>query len=112
MIELTDEEKKMLTKYLGERWRDKTVEDVFEWQDNRTFTTRDDMMDLYRKLATDGKWEEFDEYMWFNKWPDSGNMKKGMSKYMTWLFCLASPDYEERCQMVADWLWKEASHES
>lgn len=112
---MNDADRKLLTEYLGERWRDKTVEDVFEWEENRDFTTRNDMMDLYEAIAKKGKWWEFVDY--------AGNQdtEHSVTEFETtfqifasmasWLFCLNGQGYEERCQMVADWI-KEASHES
>jgi hypothetical protein len=110
---MTDENKKLLTKYLGERWRDKTVEDVFEWQDNRTFNTLDDMMDLYHFIVKKEKWESFIHYAYYEREKKHGFTTPDAGEYEKWLFCLSGEGgYEERCQMVADWLWKEASHES
>jgi hypothetical protein len=100
---MTDENKKLLTKYLGERWRDKTVEDVFEWQDNRTFTSRADMMDLYQAIVKKRKWDKF---LWHIKWIILPNREEFVhSKDIDqWLFCLSGEGHEERCQMIAGWI--------
>ena len=69
---------------------------------NRTFTTRDDMMDLYQVIEKAGKWDDFDNYSW--------NYRKGVKpeiSHTTWLFCLSGVGYEDRCQMVAEFLEKE-----
>lgn len=105
---MNDADRKLLTEYLGERWRDKTVEDVFEWEENRDFTTRNDMMDLYEVIWKKREWERFIDY--------SGNedTEHDCSEFETtldifasmaaWLFCLSGEGYEARCQMVADWV--------
>ncbi len=70
---------------------------------------------VYEAIAKKGKWWEFVDY--------AGNQdtEHSVTEFETtfqifasmasWLFCLNGQGYEERCQMVADWI-KEASHES
>ena len=106
---MTDENKKLLTKYLGERWRDKTVEDVFEWQDNRTFTSRADMMDLYDRLFQKHNWHKFTVFakmrFSFNDYNQTfTNIETG---FYAWVFCLDGDGYEDRCQMVAEWIYED-----
>jgi hypothetical protein len=103
---MTDEDKKLLTEYLGERWRDKTVEDVFEWEENRTFYILDDMMDLYDRLFQKHKWHKFTVFaktrFSFNDYNQTfTNIETG---FYAWVFCLDGDGYEDRCQMVAEWI--------
>ncbi len=66
----------------------------------RTFTTRNDLMDLYQQVYEDGKWDEF-----FWNSAISCKLKRegfGCSETTAWLFCLDGKDYEKRCKMVAD----------
>ena len=51
---------------------------------------------------------EFEAYAW-DRWPDVGSFKHGIGKYIALLSCLSGDGYEERCQMMADWI-KEADH--
>ena len=95
---MTDEDKKLLTEYLGERWRDKTVEDVFEWQDNRTFTTSQDMVDLVKKMVERGDWRKFLRFTW-ESWPGFEG------EFTAWLIT----DPARTCELIAEQL--EASHE-
>ena len=144
---MNDEDRMLLTEYLGECWYDP------EWrccdcgrqftqnksplievpicaycgsphkdfaiplEDNRTFTTRSDMMGLYQAIAKKGKWGEFfhhakDPFELVALCPDESGTGYDCyeSDFTTWLFCLDGEGYEERCRMVAEWV-KEASHE-
>lgn len=135
------EDCKILTEYLGECWHDLAgfgypIRD--DWfalkksythppkynkcihcgksarflRDNRTFTSRADMMDLYEAIAKKGEWFDYYYHM-FNKFARlMADISKGSTQqdFAAWLFCLNGQGYEERCQMVADWI-KEASHE-
>jgi len=95
---MTDEDKKLLTEYLGERWRDKTVEDVFEWQDNRTFTTSQDMVDLVKKMVERGDWRKFLRFTW-ESWPGFEG------EFTAWLIT----DPARTCELIAEWM--EERHE-
>ena len=67
---------------------------------NRTFTTRNDLMELYQKVYEDGKWDEF---FWFSASHCKPKREGlGCSETTAWLFCLNGKDYEDRCKMVAD----------
>ena len=73
---------------------------------NRTFDTRNDLLDLYEVVYEDGKWDEF---FWF--YASHCKPKReglGCSEATAWLFCLDGKDYEYRCKMVADFYgWNE-----
>jgi hypothetical protein len=75
---------------------------------NRTFTTRNDMMDLYAKISKDEKWDEF---FWFSASHCKPKREGlGFSETTAWLFCLDGKGYEEKCRMVAEFYgWKEKS---
>ncbi|MDD5095865.1 MAG: hypothetical protein PHV74_16055 [Dehalococcoidia bacterium] len=122
---MNNTDRKLLIKYLGEcnhQWLftrlssvdgmsvcqicGKMVWDGEKVINRRTFTTRDDMMDLYGAVVKAGKWDEFAQYCY------EQHGEKGAPCWDddAWLFCLSGEGYEDRCQMVAEWI-KEASHE-
>ncbi len=135
------EDCKILTEYLGECWHDLAgfgypIRD--DWfalkksythppkynrcihcgksarflRDNRTFDTRDDMMDLYQRIAKKESWELFvTNTMFLHRGDYYMETPKDAIPFMSWLFCLYGEGYEERCRMVAEWV-KEASHET
>ncbi|MDD5095862.1 MAG: hypothetical protein PHV74_16040 [Dehalococcoidia bacterium] len=132
---MNDEDRKLLTEYLGECWHEWTggvavktssITTIMcqkcgkiKWHDlPRTFTTRSDMMGLYQAIAKKGKWGEFfhhakDPFELVALCPDESGTGYDCyeSDFTTWLFCLSGEGYDERCQMVAEWV-KEAIHES
>jgi hypothetical protein len=126
---MDDADRKLLTEYLGECWHEpgdrvskespviqcaKCKKYYHPMSGFHTFTTLTNMMDLYEAIVKKGKWWEFVDY--------AGNQdtEHSVTEFETtfqifasiasWLFCLNGQGYEERCQMVADWI-KEASHE-
>lgn len=71
---------------------------------NRTFTNRNDLMDLYEQIWKDGKWIQFEEYSsdkWDKLYPYMMKTAKIIS-FTPWLFCLDGKDYEARCKMVSE----------
>ena len=77
---------------------------------NRTFTTRNDLMDLYELIEKDGKLISFLNYL--NAacdWKDFDPIRDRALEYLfKWLFCLDGSGYEEKCKMVAEFYgWKE-----
>jgi hypothetical protein len=68
--------------------------------DNRTFATDADMMALYRAIYKKDRWLDFKNFSmrswhnYFGEFPD----------LMSWLFCLKTEKYEDRCFLVAQWL--------
>ena len=123
---MRDEDRKLLTEYIGECWHEpgyrvsmdspvmqcaKCKKYYHPMSGFRTFTTRDDMMDLYKAIVKRGEWGKFTEEIYYD-WEDTrGFVRPGSGEFHAWLFCLSGDGYEEKCQMVADWV-KEASHES
>ena len=135
---MTNEDRKLLTEYLGECWHelpdnplgekemgtcvkcrlflgyigtgwDWAVDDDVRIPHNRTFTIRADMMDLYDRLFQKHKWHKFTVFakmrFSFNDYDQTfTNIETG---FYAWLFCLSGEGYEDRCQMVANWV-KEA----
>lgn len=76
----------------------------------RGYDTEQDMMALYRKLWEKGKWEKF--YCLADlEWSDIPENQFGSEyhDFDAWLFCLSGEGYEERCQMVADFIRKETA---
>ena len=67
--------------------------------DNRTFDNESDMMELYRYIYEDGKWNKFFDWTyWVYRKTELGIHKK----FIAWLFCLRDKDYESKCKMVAE----------
>ena len=75
----------------------------------RTFTTRNDLMDLYQQVYEDGKWEDFFWDFAFQRKPE--NYGLGEAETSVWLFCLNGEDYAERCKMVAEFYGWKADHD-
>ena len=107
------ETRKYLTeKVLGECWHktDRSTQRCLYcgmklmYFNHHIFTTRDDMMDLYQAIEKAGKWINFLNWV-FN---DLEEPDRGDSYYSTasiaWLLCLSGEGYEERCQMVSEFL--------
>jgi len=71
---------------------------------NRTFTNRNDLMDLYQKIYEDGKWSEYDgEDYAVLRWIDCEPARHEKdADYDAWLFCLDGEAYEDRCKMVSE----------
>lgn len=122
---MTDEQRKLLTEYLGECWHIPTSyfteENICAGDicrkcgkrgnfydgdlDNRTFTAEADMMVLYRRMVEKGEWRDFISYIQnrdARPW-DIG----AFSEWISRLFCLSGEGYEERCQMVAERMRRE-----
>ena len=93
---MTDEDKKLLTEFLNECWHE--YEDSLHcikcggMDDNRTFTTAQDMQDLKDKLVEKGKWESFYREI-YRKSKFSWDCM-----FIDWLW------RPESCQLVADFL--------
>lgn len=72
---------------------------------NRTFTTRNDLMDLYQKAYEDGKWDDFSGGA---RWKHTMFSVEDFVEMSAWLFCLDGKGYEDRCKMVAQFYgWNE-----
>jgi hypothetical protein len=81
---------------------------------NRTFTTRNDLMDLYKLIEKDGKLIAFLNYLnTACDWKDFDPIRDRALEYLfKWLFHLDGSGYEEKCKMVAEFYgWKEADHD-
>lgn len=120
---MIETDRKLLTEYLGECWHELLTDSDFpalcscgkgfttDDHHNRTFTTREDMMDLYEVIWKKREWERFIDY--------SGNedTEHDCSEFETtldifasmaaWLFCLSGEGYEEACQRVSKFLKEE-----
>lgn len=116
---MTDDCRKRLTEFLGECFHDENIaKDRLGYSfaicekcganraavTFRTFDTEQDMMALYRRLWEKGKWEVFDDFATseYLKTPTPG--MKTDADYSAWLFCLSGEDYEQRCQIVAEFM--------
>ena len=110
----------MTEKVLGECWHDgtsilmagyhcKKCDKIFTC--NRTFTTEADMMELYRQIEKDGKWDSFSESQ-FNYWDDLFPFQKSDKLgFMQWLFCLRGEGYLLSCKTVAEFYGWETDHD-
>jgi hypothetical protein len=78
---------------------------------NRTFSTYNDMIDLYRIIRNDKKWNDFLVFLWtiyLSKYIWSIDSKISSSDFIAWLFCLDFEDCENRCKIVAKFYgWEE-----
>lgn len=109
--------RRMLTEYLGECWHEITDKGPYQstcskcgmifgaihlsnWDPtgfNRTFTTAQDMVDLVRKMVTDGSWLGCYRFLcvkWLNR-----------ESVMAYLIT----DPARTCELIAE--WEEAEHE-
>lgn len=103
MTEKTNLKKFLTEKVLGECWdADKRPGGDLP---NRTFDNESDMMELYRAIYMDGKWNKFFDWAyWVYRKTESGTHKK----FVAWLFCLGDKNYESKCKMVAKFYgWEE-----
>ena len=83
----------------------------------RTFTTRNDLMDLYEAVAVAkllpafGRWLKSKrkyQYEVFYRNDDANVVSIDIDSELEWLFCLNGKDYENRCKMVAEFYgWNE-----
>lgn len=113
---MIDTDRKLLTAYLGECWHEQ--DDRYETMHvckickqrvgpNRIFSTEPDMMALYRRMV-EKKGEEFCNCVG-EKWESIRcYVDMDIPDFTAWLFCLSGEGYEERCQVVADWLKEKA----
>lgn len=79
---------------------------------NRTFTTEQDMMALYRRLVITGGWDKFTliaAEIWRAETSADYEPRNIRKDFTSWLFCLSGEGYEDRCRMVAEFL--EGSHD-
>ena len=66
---------------------------------NRTFDTRNDLMDLYQKVYENGKWDDFSGGA---RWKHTMFSVEDFVEMSAWLFCLDGKDYEPRCKLVSE----------
>ena len=89
-------------------WPRETLDEHIK-RKNRTFENQDDMMELYRYIYEDGKWNNFESEIYarvFIPYYYEGNILA--NNFNAWLFCLDGADYEDRCKMVAKFYgWEE-----
>ena len=81
---------------------------------NRTFDSRNDLLDLCGQIKKDGKLIYFVNYL--NAacdWKDFDPIRDSALEYLfKWLLCPDGSGYEEKCKMVAEFYgWKEADHD-
>ena len=78
---------------------------------NRDFDIERDLMALYRELVEIEEfeafctwvWDSFDESGYTHKGPYSGSLYFDAT-WIAWLLCLSGEGYEERCEMVGEYL--------
>lgn len=121
---MNDQKRKKLTEFLGECWHEYPTKDSLPngkkslWDtclkckyhnhlsehSLRTFTTEQDMIALYRGLHEKKMyWPRFHDYA-ADKWSDINCPSESWDCFTAWLFCLSGDGYEDRCEMVADFL--------
>jgi hypothetical protein len=74
---------------------------------NRTFDSRNDMMDLYEVIRKSEKWDDFLVFLWPTYLDESKhllntNARTARMVFVVWIFCLRDKDYESKCKMVAE----------
>jgi hypothetical protein len=71
----------------------------------RTYDTEADMMELYRRIEKDGKWDDFVKHT-NAKWGENAALymvvEEAIADYIAWLFCLNGKNYEDLCKVVAE----------
>ena len=97
---MNESDRKILTNQLGECWHIQQDDSILcrcgePLPHNRTFTTRNDLMDLYQQVYEDGKWDDFFWDFAFKRKPE--NYGLGEAETSVWLCCLNGEDYAERC---------------
>lgn len=102
---MTDEMRKILTEFLGERWHvpyrfwDYGCGMMREAK-NRTFTNDADMLAVFRAIRDKGKWSEF--YRFTGKhWLKDDDAWEREEPLEVWLFM---GSYERACCLAADFL--------
>ncbi len=121
-MKLTDDQKKMLTEFLGECWHEMKViggvrecccgvkgniATLFMHKGNRTFLTPDDQQACKDMLVEKGMWAKF--YYWAEfQWADSDleiDMKLFGASFNEWLFRPVDEYGEPHfCRLVAEFL--------
>ncbi len=119
MSELTEQDRKRLTEFLGECWHEEEVENDAQCKHceynvsgveygsdyisdyNRTFATPDDFFALKEKLVEKGWWMKFRLFtyeLWINSLPISSSVY-GLEIFEEWL--INAPRF---CWLVNEWL--------
>ena len=101
MKQLTDEQRKRLTLYIGKKWiePDVIVTCFDSYNCNATFTTYSDLGALKDKLVENGEWAEFHVFA-YNQFKGvvSPSCKDNPPTFNGWLF------RPESCGLVAEYL--------
>ncbi len=102
--------------YLGQKcvcgreceWPRETLDEHIK-RKNRTFDNQDDMMELYRYIYEDGKWNTFESEIYARVFiPCYYEENIFANNFNAWLFCLGDEYYESRCKLVAKFYeWEE-----
>lgn len=115
---------KLLSEFLGEHyhiiseyWKcscgesfSRSSDRIKHEQLNRTFSAEADLMALYRRIWSDeGKFKEDKFYKFhnyaFDVWEADVSLPEDeMHTFSAWLFCLSGSGYEERAEMICEWL--------
>ena len=128
-MQLTDDDRKMLTEYLGECWHE--IGDLVQHSTNmlsariggmcskclasditgdinqRTFTTPADLHAVYSKMVERKEWEEFQNHMVYKyrEVEKDDYTRWFVAAFEKWLFCLACPEQlPERMKLAAGWI--------
>lgn len=104
---MNDDRRKMLSEFLEERWREPYFSCTCHdgscpskmVDENRTFTTAQDMVDLAKKLAEVWKWDKFEPWA-FEYFEEKAN-GFGFSNYIAWLM-VENP--ARTCELVGEFL--------
>jgi hypothetical protein len=110
---MTDEQRKRLTKYLGEKWYECNIPPCTHEKNccyNRTFDTWQDLGAVKEKLVEKGDWfRRFKSYA-ASKWlDDEDEMERyeisDVAAFMVWLFRPIDENVNPHfCRLVAEWL--------
>ena len=113
---LTDDERKVLTEYIGECWHEVEREgdshcrycrEHYHHVQNRTFATPADRDAVYSAMVAKEEWEKFYRYMYRNYCSQEGGkfFEFPPSYFTAWLFCLNCPEQiPERMKMATNFI--------
>jgi hypothetical protein len=104
---MTDEQRKRLTKYLGEKWYECNIPPCTHEKNccyNRTFDTWQDLGAVKEKLVEKGGWRDFINYAYGEFIRDNPNCHS-MYGFDDWLFRPIDESGKPHfCRLVAEWL--------
>lgn len=123
---MTDDDRKLLTEYLGECWHEQVENTAYytcvcgfqavykkdfnfhvkghNTHHTRTFATPADLFLVFGKMVEKGEWDEFRTYA-DGKRIEEAWKRTGIADLDVWLFCLNTPDkIKDRLTMAATFI--------